>query len=161
MIPKIPSLTQIIGGIAGVAIVGMAIALWFQGNRIDGLTAERDGLRDWRRGIVETTSFAAGTKDQRGRPALLAVDEVAPQIAALGLAVSDLRNSLAVKNAESEMRAADLERQRASAEADRLRFARERSSTDASIERLRALAQRPASGQCRASPELLRELEGL
>lgn len=154
MIPAIPRLGQIIGIAAAVVILGLSLALW----KVSG---ERDSLKNWQESIVEVTSNAAGVKDKKGRPALLAPDQVAMQIGNLGLAVGDLKNSLAIKNLESERRAAELARQTRAAAEEQARFARLSAANDASIARLKALAQRPPSGLCKANPELLRELEGL
>lgn len=156
MIP-LPSLSpKAIASIGlGLLVAALLGVIWYQGNRIDDLKAKNDDLAGWQSQIIEATSLASGGG---GR---LSKNMVATQISALGLAVGDLRNAVAVQSAQSEARAADLTRQRLAAQAERAGFDRERAATASSIDRLRALAQRPASGQCRADPALLRELEGL
>lgn len=150
----------IAGGVA-VVIIGLSAALWIQGNRLDRVSAQRDALKGWQDNIVATTSAAAGTMDKKGRPALLAVDQVAPQISNLGSAVASLRQSIATQNALANERAAALSRAEAAAAADRDRFARQSATSEARIARITEIARKAPSGQCKADPALLRELEGL
>lgn len=163
LIPRIalPAIGKYVAGAIGVIIIGLVIALWVQGNRLDRVEKQRDVLTKWQENVTATTSAAAGIKDESGKPALLAKDQVAIQINNMGQAISDLRNAIAVQNAISEQRAADLVRAKASAAADEKRFAQQSAASDARLTRLAALARAAPSGQCKADPVLLRELEGL
>lgn len=142
-------------------IAALTVALLLTRGTLADRTVERDGLKAWQTNVREVTSRAADIRDKAGKPALLALDQVPTQITYLGQGVDRLTIALADKNRESEQRAAayrDALAQDAQnrADADR-RFA----AAQSSIERLRALAAKPANPQCPASPDLLRELDGL
>ena len=146
-----------IAGIVGAVVIGMVITIWILNSKVDR-------LEEWQDNIVAVTSAAAHTKNKKGKPALLKKSAVSLQITYLGGAVDNLKSALAVKNAESEKRAQDFIDSRTRAKADRERLERQFAQAQGSISRLRAIAENAAAnddGQCKASDDLIRELEGL
>lgn len=75
--------------------------------------------------------------------------------------VATLEATIADLNRQAEVRAAEYRRVKADAEREAARLKERARSTDAKIARLQALADGPQDEPCAASPELLRELEGL
>ena len=75
--------------------------------------------------------------------------------------VVTLETALRDLNRQAEARAQEYRRVQAEANRESARLRERARTTDAQIARLRALADDPPAGSCAASPELLRELEGL
>lgn len=149
--------SQYIMGGLGLALVGALV--W-------GYTEDANGdrLESWQDNIVAVTSTAAGVKDKAGKPALLKPEQVAGQIVAMGASVANLRGGIATCQRNAADRAATYRDTAARAAATEERLARQFESAQGSIARLQDIARRAVAednGQCRASPALMRELEGL
>lgn len=122
--------------IFGAASLALLLALGFVMWRADTISGQRDdAIRDF---LGEQTRH-----------------EITRQ------SVATLETALAELNRQALQRAEEYRLNRAAAARETARLQERARTTDAQIARLRALAGGPQDEPCAASPELLRELEGL
>lgn len=140
-------------GIRGSIALFFGIALAFAMFRAGQISNERDDLKTWQTGIVETTRLASG------RPKL-APDAVALQITYLGNGVTVLKQQIAKTNAQALQRAADFDKSKKQAAQEIIALDRAAKVSDKRIERLQSMAKHSAPS-CEAPSELLQSLEGL
>lgn len=124
--------SKIFGGLSLALVAALAFVMW----RADTISGQRDdAIRDF---LGEQVRH-----------------EVTRQ------SVATLESTVAEMNRQAEKRAEEYRQNRAAAARETARLQERARTTDAQIARLRALANDPQDEPCAASPELLRELEGL
>ncbi|WP_305096495.1 hypothetical protein [Croceibacterium aestuarii] len=127
------ALTSKIFGAAAIALlIALGVVMW----RADHISKQRD---EYQRQAIET-GLKLHVSNQ--------------SIATLEKAVADL-------NEQAEQRAAAFAEAQELAKKRDAELAAQRKSSNAKIARLRALAEQAGDGTCEATPDLLRELEGL
>ena len=162
LIPGISQAKLIVGAIGLAAIATPAIGWAITAHTLASRTASLKSVTEWQQTVRVATSTAASTVDAKGKPAVLALDQVALQISYLGGDVDKLKSALAAKTAESDARAKAFAASGADDKANNTSNDARAKADQGRTDTLNALAKNmPAQPGCTAPAALRASLEGL
>lgn len=156
LIPGVSEAKAIVGGVMVLGLVGLS--LWVV--RVNHLRAEHlaelQAAQAWQASVRQSTSAAAHI-EKNGKPALLALDQVQPQIVYLGQALDNAHAAIGAQNKAIDAMA-DTAAAKARAGSDalaRVEQARQAAQESASALRASAAANTTKNGACVPSAAFL------